>query len=480
MGLFGTSGIRGSAKTLFSNKFCLDIGYSFVEFLKKHKSLGPVAIGMDPRPSSPRIKAAVIKGLATGVEIFDQGISPIPSMNWILKAGKVVASLMITGSHIAPQFNGIKFFALKEEITKDHEQEIEEIYNSLKKTPPLGGDELGSLKMLAKGEKFHRTTGLPVVIYNKIKGKTRPVKKPYVHIDTQAQELYREMLEGLADNQILQWRIVVDCANGAQSILMPDLLESFGMQVFRVNCRVQDEFIARDTDTDDKVSIEQLKATVLREKADFGIAYDGDGDRVVFVDELGQFIQGEYTCSLVARSLQTPVIVTTISASQVVETIGKKVVRTKVGSPYVIEGMKESGSLFGFEPNGGAIFGNIMYTRDGGAMTIKLLNLFAEFRGTFSKFVAQIPRFYMLRTKVNCPTKLNEKILQKVRKHFMGERLEEIDGIKIWIDKKTWVLFRPSANAPEFRVFAESVTPEVSESLLQKGMGLVENVIKES
>lgn len=444
MGLFGTSGIRGSAKTLFSNKFCFDIGYSFVEFLKKHNSLGPVAICMDPRPSSPRIKEAVIKGLATGgIEIFDQGISPIPSINWILKAGKVVASLMITGSHIAPQLNGIKFFAFEQEITKDHEQEIEGIYN-------------------------------------KIKGKTRPVKKPDVHIDTQAQDLYREMLEGLFDNQIIQWRIAVDCANGAQSILMPDLLESFGMQIVRVNCRVQDEFIARDTDTDDKASIEQLQATVLRERADFGIAYDGDGDRIVFVDELGQFVQGEYTCSLVARSLQTPVIVTTISASQVVETLGKKVVRTKVGSPYVIEGMKESDSLFGFEPNGGAIFGNIMYTRDGGAMTIKLLNLFAQFRGTFSKFVAQIPRFYMLRTKVNCPTKLNEKILQKARKHFRGERLEEIDGIKIWIDKKTWVLLRPSANAPEFRVFAESVTPEASESLLQKGVGLVENAIKES
>lgn len=441
MGLFGTSGIRGSAKTLFSNKFCFDIGYSFVEFLKKHNSLGPIAIGMDPRPSSPRIKAAVIKGLATGgIEIFDQGISPIPSMNWILKAGKVVASLMITGSHIASQLNGIKFFAFEEEITKNHEQEIEGIYN-------------------------------------KIKGKIRPAKKPDVHIDTQALGLYREMLEGLADNQILQWRIAVDCANGAQSIFIPGLLESFGVQVIRVNCRVQDEFIARDTDTDDKASIEELKATVLRERADFGIAYDGDGDRVVFVDELGQFVQGEYTCSLVARSLTTPVIVTTISASQVVETLGKKVVRTKVGSPYVIAGMKDSGSFFGFEPNGGAIFGNIMYTRDGGAMTIKLLNLFAQFRGTFSKFVAQIPRFYMLRTKVNCPTKLNEKILQKVRKHFKGERLEEIDGIKIWIDKKTWMFFRPSANAPEFRIFAESDSKDKAQSLLQEGIGFVKNLI---
>src|SRR5260221_14044238 len=131
--LFGTSGIRGSATELFTPQFCFDMGRTFVEFLKKRNLLSPIAVGMDPRLSSPKIKKDLFKGLATSeMELFDEGVTPIPSMNWLIKNTEVKAAVMITGSHIAPELNGLKFYAHDEEISEEDEREIEKIYYSLK------------------------------------------------------------------------------------------------------------------------------------------------------------------------------------------------------------------------------------------------------------------------------------------------------------------------------------------------------------
>lgn len=447
MGLFGTSGIRGDAEKLFTDQFCFDIGLTFVHFLKNHHQTGPIAVGSDTRPSSPRIKEMVLKGLSTfNQPLFDEGLAPVPAMNWILKASEVIASLMISGSHISSALNGIKFYALGEEITKEHEKEIEQIYESLKNPSTLPLETL----------------------------ETKVVE------ETRARELYSQMLKNNLKTTLKQRKIAIDCANGAQSVVMPNLLTQLGMETIKVNCDPQGNFIARDTDTDDKAFIEELKNAVVVQKADFGIAFDGDGDRVVFIDERGKFVPGEYSCSLIAKNEPGNKVVTTISASQVTDSMGKGVIRTKVGSPYVIAAMKENKVLFGFEQNGGAIFANNMYTRDGGTVVIKILSLLSDFDGSFSQLVATLPKFYMFRTKVDCPVNLNLQILKVAKEKFRGEKAEELDGIKIWLDSKTWLLFRPSSNAPEFRVFAESDREEESKNLLANGIKLVKEVIAQN
>ncbi len=440
--LFGTSGIRGPVDTFLTEQFCFDIAKTFIEFLKQNRLLGPIAVGMDPRKSSPRIKKQVFKGLATGkVKLFDEGVTPVPSLNWLIKATPIAASIMVTGSHIAPELNGLKFYAHNEEISLKDQKEIENIYL-------------------------------------KIKNKEKPPKLfPTVHLESRARQLYFEMLFKLIVKPLPRWKVCLDCANGCQSLIMPELLRNLGLQVIEVNCNPQKNFIARDTDTDDKAKLEELKKIVKKEACDFGIAFDGDGDRVVFVDEKGSFVQGEYSCSLIAKNSSGNVLVTTISASQVVDNLGKKVIRTKVGSPYVIAKMKEVSTSFGFEPNGGAIWADIMYTRDGGSMTMKILNLFSEFKGTFSEMVNQLPKFYVFRTKVDYQWELKDKIIQEAKKQFKGERIEEIDGLKIWLDNNTWILFRSSKNAPEFRVFSESESEKKSKELLKKGLELVKSVV---
>ncbi len=440
--LFGTSGIRGSATELFTPQFCFDMGRTFVEFLKKRNLLSPIAVGMDPRLSSPKIKKDLFKGLATSeMELFDEGVTPIPSMNWLTKNTEAKAAIMITGSHIAAELNGLKFYAHDEEISEEDEREIERIYWDLKEKVKVTKTEIE------------------------------------VKLENRARDLYHDLLLSLVTHKLPKWKVAVDTANGAQTVLIPNLLKELGMEVVFVNCDLEEPFIARDTDTGDKAGIEKLQELVKSEKCDFGIAYDGDGDRVVFIDEKGNFIQGEYSCCLIAKESKSDTIVTTIAASQVVDTIGKKIIRTKVGSPYVVGKMKETKANFGFEPNGGAISAEIQYTRDGGTMTMKLLNHFAKFGGKFSEMVATLPRFYMERTKVDYPWELQSKILSEVKKHFKGIKVEEMDGLKIWINETTWMLFRSSQNAPEFRVFAESKSESESKKLLKDGIHFVEGII---
>jgi len=439
--LFGTSGIRGDAKKLFTPQFCFDLGRTFSQFLTKHKLHGPVAVGMDPRGSSPKIKKYFISGLVfEGREVLDEGGTPVPSMCYLLQLSNYLAgSAMITGSHIKDYLNGIKFFANKEEILKAQEKEINEIY------------------------------------YKLANKKRARVFTKNIQNENRASEEYKLMLLGLAKTPYPKWKIVTDPGNGAQSDIMPLVLRSLGADIIEINSTIQGNFFARDTENEPDFAL--LKDTVKKTKADFGIAWDGDGDRCIFIGKEGRFIPGDYTASIVARESNSKSIVTTIAASQVVDYLGKNVIRTKVGSPYVIEAMKKTNSKFGFEPNGGGISSEIMYTRDGGSTTIKFLNILKDSRKSFEGLIAELPKFYLSKAKVDYPWSLQETILSSAKENFKGIKIDETDGLKIWIDKTTWILFRSSQNAPEFRVFAESLSKTSSEKLLSEGIKFVKKII---
>lgn len=437
--LFGTSGIRGDPERLFTNQFCFDIGRAFAIFLDRRKASGPVAVGMDPRGSSPRILEAIETGLdSAGREIVEQGAVCVPAMNWVLKIAPYSGSIMVTGSHISANLNGLKFFTHQEEISKKDEAEIRTIYQEVAKKIPFRKKEIDSKE------------------------------------ENRASEAYQEMLVNLAGKLSVK-KIIVDPGNGAQSDIMPQVLKRIGLPVKEINASLQGEFISRDTETEEV--LKELQEKVLEEKADLGIAYDYDGDRVVFVDEKGQLIPGDYTGALIAKNSKTAFVITPINTSQVVEHLGKPVIRTKVGSPYVVEAMKKNQAAFGFEANGGGISSEIMYSRDAGSTTIKILKLLEQSGKKLSHLVATLPRFYLYRLKIDCPMALNQKILDQAAGCFKGIKTETLDGLKIWLDNSSWILFRPSGNAPEFRVFAEAETKEKAEKLAKEGLDLINETI---
>ncbi len=131
--------------------------------------------------------------------------------------------------------------------------------------------------------------------------------------------------------------------------------------------------------------------------------------------------------------------------------------------------MKKHRATFGFELNGGGISAEVMMSRDLGSVTVKILNLLKESKKTLEKLVATLPKFYLHRNSI---------ILEKAKTKFKGIKIEEVDGLKIWIDRSTWILFRPSSNAPEFRVFTEAKTKKKAAKLCQKGINFVKSLIK--
>jgi phosphomannomutase / phosphoglucomutase len=440
--LFGTSGIRGDAEVLFTDQFCFDLGRTFARYLKSKGLDGDVAVGMDPRGSSPRIKQAVEKGLwYEKYEVYDQGATPVPSMCFVLQVNpSFTGSLMITGSHIKANLNGIKFFVNKEEILKKDEEEIQKLYFKLK-------------------EEIDHNIAPPAES----------------HPDLKAAEEYKEMLLRLADGPYPAWKVVVDPGDGAQSDVMPQVLSALGIRVHELNTTIQGDFFARDTENEEDFA--PLKRKVVETNSDFGVGFDSDGDRCIFVDHKGNFIPGDYTASIVAREAQTTDIVTTVATSQVAEYIGKKIYRTKVGSPYIISKMKETGAQFSFEPNGGGISAEIMFTRDGGSTTIKLLNILKKSGKTIEDLVSELPKFYLAKTKLDYKWEQKDEIIKRAKEKYSGNKIDETDGLKIWIDKTSWLMFRSSLNAPEFRIFAESKNSEKARSLLKEGEKLVREVI---
>lgn len=437
--LFGTSGIRGPANTLFTPQFCFDIGQTFAIFLDRQKQVGTIAVGIDTRSSSPHISQNIIYGLRyAGRDVVHLGAIPVPAANYSILSMGVIGAIMVTGSHIDISSNGVKFFCLKEEITKEQEQQISEIYYGLKK----------------------RVMPTPVV--------------GTIPQSNQGINNYLEMLLSLVDHPLPKLKIVIDPGNGGQTEVMKTILRELGADFVAINADIQEPLISRDTEEDGVFSILQEK--IKDERADLGIAFDSDGDRCVFVDKKGNFIHGDYSGTILAKWNASDTVICPINVSNVINFIGKEVVRTRVGSPFVIAGMKKYDSNFGFESNGGCIHEDVMLSRDGGTTFVKMLNILKWSRHPLHELVEDLPKFYIRRSKFACRPEKFSEILEKARVFLTSQSIDTTDGIKLILDANTWVLFRPSGNAPEFRVFVESNQETKANQLFNHALSFAKNI----
>ena len=436
--LFGTSGIRRTSQE-FTPQFCFDLGRAFAYFLDEHQQIGKVGIGIDTRTSSPHIAQNVIYGLRHAKrEVVHLGSLPVPAAHYSILSMSLSGSIMVTGSHIDLNSNGLKFFALKEEISKSHELEISNIYYQVK-------EQLS-----------------PVAIYGSVEN------------NQQALNNYIELLLSQADHPLPKLRIVFDPGNGGQTEAIMTLLTELHQDVIAINNHIQEPLLSRDTEEDGAFIL--LQDAVRLHHADLGIGFDSDGDRVVFIDRFGNFVPGDYTGTILARWHASGVVACPINVSNVVNFIGKQVIRTRVGSPFVIAAMKKYGASFGFESNGGGIHEDIMLSRDGGSSLIKMLNILKWTKKELHQLVAQLPKTHIRRGKFSCPIDRYPDIMSRSRNFLNHQSIDETDGIKLILDKNTWVLFRPSGNAPEFRVFVESNSQTKATQLLDHALAFAKQV----
>ena len=437
--LFGTNGIRGLVNVELTPEMVIKVGCSIGTFFGRKNLL----VGHDARTSGPMFAKAVISGLtATGCNVFFAGMAPTPALQYAVKNHKMDGGVIITASHNPPEYNGIKVI-WSDGIETSHEQEveIENIYFD-NKIVFAEWDKLGTLRELP---------GINDEYIQAIEKQVNPTKIAERH-----------------------FHVVVDAANSVGGLTAPPLLRELGCKVTSINANIDGTFPGRLPEPRPE-SLTDLASTVKAIGADLGVAFDGDADRSIFVDENGVIYWGDKTFAVIIKQflIKNPgaKIVTPVSSSTLikdtVQAYKGELIWTKVGSVTVSQKMKELNAKLGGEENGGVFYGPHQAVRDGAMTTALLLNIMAETGEKLSKLVAEQPQYFLEKGKIECPDEKKEVLLQKLFEQVKGENISTIDGVKIWFSDNSAILIRPSGTEPVFRLYAEAKSQEKALKLVE-------------
>ncbi len=426
MKMFGTNGIRGVANEYLNCELALKVGKAIATVLGP----GPIAIAMDTRISSGMIRSAVSAGLMSmGVDVHNLGMVPTPAIQYYVKTHDVSGGVMITASHNPPEFNGIKCISADgTECSHEEESAIEDAYERDLQIVPW------------------KDIGVETVIDG-------------------AGEAYVDAIVSKVDADLIRKadiKVVLDCANGASVHTSPLLLEKLGVHAVVLNGKADGMFPGHYSEPVEE-NLSELKEEVVRVGADLGFAHDGDADRCVFVSETGRYLPGDVGLALLSILCMKTTkgkkqVVSTVALSNMVEDAiaeaGGSLVRTAVGSPIVARRMIEDGSPIGGEDNGGIIFADHQYCRDGLLAAARMIEFVARY-GSVQEEVDSLPKYTTIKAAAYCADDKKEYLVDQMAKNHSSDRIDRTDGLKISFDDG-WVLLRPSGTEPKFRIYSES------------------------
>jgi phosphomannomutase/phosphoglucomutase len=445
--LFGTNGVRGVVNKELTVEKVTRLAAAVGAHLGKE-----IAIGRDGRTSSPMFRDAAISGLlSVGCDVHDTGLLPTPALQFSVKHFGLDGGLMVTASHNPPEFNGVKVMAPDGvEVSRRQEDEIEESFFA-RGPEPSQWDRIGKIRRLDALDSYKASV--------------------LTHVDCGT---VREA--GL--------KVAIDPGNGVAALTAPDTARGLGCMVYTINVDVDGRFPGRESEPRPD-NLGDLSALVKASGADVGVAFDGDGDRSIFVDEKGEVHWGDRSVALVARDFMEKnpgaEVATPVSSSQVIEDVvksgGGRVIWTEVGSVVVSRTMVEKGLKFGGEGNGGIMYGPHLEVRDGSMALALILEIIAKSGKPLSELFAELPQYSQMKDRVACPEEMKEKTLEVLRESVDAPRIETIDGVKLGYPDGSWVLIRPSGTEPIFRLYAEAGSPERVDKLIGDHKELVESII---
>ena len=432
--LFGTNGVRG----VFSEDFTLEFVNDLVMSLAAYFKQGKILVGYDGRHSSPIVAKVVSSALNySGLDCYMAGLVPTPCLEYATKKLGYDGGLMITASHNPPQYNGIKPVASDGvEISREDERKIEQIFA-----------EKNWIKASTFGKSFEETNVISTYIDGIIS---------LIDIDS---------------INAKKFKVCLDLGNGAQAVTAKKLCENLDCDVHTINEEINGDFPGRGSEPTPQ-NLDELSKLVVDTNSNFGIAFDGDGDRSIFCDETGKILTGDSSalllCDYLLQQYPNSQVVTCLNSGNIIENIVEKtnshVVRTKVGSVEVSRRMVNDDALVGYEENGGFMFGNHNHVRDG-AMTLALmLDLLSKSQLDLSQNIKNLPPSFTTKTKIECSLEKSKIVISELLKEFPDSNTS--DGIKIQVDKDNWVMIRPSGTEPIIRIYGESNSQQNLDSLI--------------
>ena len=423
--LFGTDGVRGVANSELTPELAFNLGKAGAYVLSKDQQRPVVLIAKDTRISGDMLEDAISAGiLAMGGNVIKAGVLPTPAVAYLVKYYKADAGVVISASHNPFEYNGIKFFNGEGfKLDDDIEDEIEDIIlRNIDVNSHITGDRLGRC----------------------------------LEAEEDAIELYSEFLKKTADLDLTGMKLVIDCANGASYKVAEKVLRELGADVTAIH------------NTPNGINInercgsthpEDLQSLVVSSKADMGLAFDGDADRLIAVDELGRLIDGDKMIYICAKMLKqrnelpgdkiTATVMSNIGFHRAVGNIGCNVETTQVGDRYVLESMLKTGCVIGGEQSGHIIFLNHTTTGDGILSALQLLKAVKE-SGVKPSVLADEVTIYPQVLK-------NARIKNENKKKYLSdpEISAEIERLEALMAGEGRVLIRPSGTEPLVRVMIE-------------------------
>lgn len=423
--MFGTDGVRGVAGTELTIDLAMKLGQAGAYVLTKEREHQPtIIVGCDTRISGGMLANALMAGICSvGANAIYAGVIPTPAIAYLTRKHKVDAGVVISASHNPMEFNGIKFFNGEGYKLSDQlEDEIEAlIKNHMKDVPISTGSAVGKIEY-----RFD------------IRDEYIRFIKKSVPVD----------LSGL--------KIVVDCAEGAAYCTSVVALRDLGANLAAIHTHPDGTNINANCGS---THMEELKARVVYEHADIGIAFDGDADRMLAVDELGNMVDGDQIMAIIGshmkrqgRLKQDTIVVTVMSNlgfSLMGEREGLNIEKTKVGDRYVLEHMLEHGFNLGGEQSGHIIFLDDNTTGDGLLSAMHLLRVMVETGRKLSDLAGIM--------EVLPQALINAKVPNHKKEHYMeyAEIAEAVNGLEEKFNGEGRVLIRPSGTEPMVRVMIE-------------------------
>ncbi len=445
--LFGTDGVRGVANEELTPVLAMQLGQAGAYVLTREKEHKPtIMVGCDTRISSDMLANALMAGACSvGANCVYVGVLPTPAIAYLTRKYKVDAGLVVSASHNPVEFNGIKFFdGNGYKLPDDLEDEIEAlIRNGMKDVKFPTGASVGKIK--------YRTDAREEYINHSIKA---------VNVD----------LRGL--------KIVVDCAEGASYYTSIEALKELGGEVVAIHNSPDGTNINANCGS---THMEELQARVVYEKANVGLAFDGDADRLLAVDELGNIVDGDQIMAIVGNHMKSQGklkgdrIIATIMSNLGFFLMGERnkieIQQTKVGDRYVLERMREIGASLGGEQSGHIIFLDENTTGDGLLSALHLLQVMVETGKPLSE-LSQI-------MEVMPQALVNAKVPNHKKENYMDypEIAEAIGKLNEKFAGEGRVLIRPSGTEPKVRVMIEGKDKKQIDAEAKKLAELIQNIM---
>ena len=445
--LFGTDGVRGVANEELTPVLAMQLGQAGAYVLTREKEHKPtIMVGCDTRISSDMLANALMAGACSvGANCVYVGVLPTPAIAYLTRKYKVDAGVVVSASHNPVEFNGIKFFdGNGYKLPDDLEDEIEAlIRNGMKDVKFPTGASVGKIK--------YRTDAREEYINHSIKA---------VNVD----------LRGL--------KIVVDCAEGASYYTSIEALKELGGEVVAIHNSPDGTNINANCGS---THMEELQARVVYEKANVGLAFDGDADRLLAVDELGNIVDGDQIMAIVGNHMKSQGklkgdrIIATIMSNLGFFLMGERnkieIQQTKVGDRYVLERMREIGASLGGEQSGHIIFLDENTTGDGLLSALHLLQVMVETGEPLSE-LSQI-------MEVMPQAMVNAKVPNHKKENYMDypEIAEAIGKLNEKFAGEGRVLIRPSGTEPKVRVMIEGKDKKQIDAEAKKLAELIQNIM---